>query len=150
MSLTVERSFQMNTVDRGRKSVGRPGTSAPAPTPTTPVGRVPRITRLMALAIKLESYVQDGIVDDYADLARLGHVSRARITQILDLNLLCPTIQEAILNLPRTLKGRDPVRERHVRGVLGEVEWGRQRKRWHKLLSTAGIDGTMEQTRDAA
>ncbi|MEX0655320.1 MAG: hypothetical protein WD151_14450 [Phycisphaeraceae bacterium] len=135
MSLTVERSFTMSTVDRGRKSVGRPGRSTPAPTPTTPVGRIPRITRLMALAIKLESYVQDGIVDDYADLARLGHVSRARVTQILDLTLLAPDIQEAILDLPRTVKGRDPVRERHVRGVLREVRWGRQKSVWTAILA---------------
>ncbi|MFA9478830.1 hypothetical protein ACERK3_11050 [Phycisphaerales bacterium AB-hyl4] len=102
------------------------------------------------MRIKLESYVQDGVVDDYADLARLGHVSRARITQILDLTLLAPDIQEAILNLPRTVKGRDPVRERHVRGVLAEMEWGRQQKRWHQLRSAAGIDGTMERKQDAA
>ncbi|MEX2388852.1 MAG: hypothetical protein WD534_13320 [Phycisphaeraceae bacterium] len=136
MSLTVERSFTMSTVDRGRKSVGRSGASPPAPTASTPLGRIPRITRLMALAIKLECYVQDGVVDDYADLARLGHVSRARLTQIMDLTLLAPDIQWAILNLPPTEKGRDPVRERHVRRVLAEAAWDQQQKRWQPLASS--------------
>ena len=45
-------------------------------------GRVPRVTRLMALAIPLEQLVRDGAVADYAEIARLGHVSRVRMTQI--------------------------------------------------------------------
>lgn len=50
-----------------------------------------------------------------AGLARLGHVTRARVTQIMNLLNLAPDIQEEILFLPRTLKGRDPIRERHLR-----------------------------------
>ena len=53
-----------------------------------PAGRVPRIARLLALAHKFDSLVRQGAIADYAALARLGHVSRARITQILNL-LLC-------------------------------------------------------------
>lgn len=128
MSLTVDRPFQRSTADRGRRTVERPQPASPR---ASTVGRIPRITRLMALAIKLESYVQDRVVDDYAELARLGHVSRARVTQIMDLNLLAPDIQEAILNLPRTVKGRDPVRERHVREVAAEPDWRAQRRCWN-------------------
>lgn len=142
MNLTVERPFQIGTTDRGRKTVARPVQPEPAPVPE-PAGRVPRISRLMALAVKLEGYVQEGLVNDYAELARLGHVSRARITQILDLNLLAPDLQEALLNLPQTRRGRDPVRERHVRPIVAEPEWGRQRKRWQQLLSKAGLGDTM-------
>jgi hypothetical protein len=54
---------------------------------------------------------------DQADLARLGNVSRARVTQIMNLLQLAPDIQEAILFLPRTVKGRDPIREKHVRPI---------------------------------
>src|ERR1039457_565549 len=61
--------------------------------------RIPRITRLMALAIKFEVMVERGDVRDYADLARLGYVTRARITQIMNLLLLAPNIQELILLL---------------------------------------------------
>ena len=52
--------------------------------------RMPRITRLMALAIKFQTMVERGEVRDYADLARLGYVTRARITQIMNLLNLAP------------------------------------------------------------
>ena len=58
-----------------------------------PVGRVPRISRLMALAVRLEGLVRAGRVKDYAELARLGGVSRARVTQVLNLRNLAPSIQ---------------------------------------------------------
>ena len=44
---------------------------------------ISRIARLMALAIRFEGLVKDGTVRDYADLARRGHVTRARMTQIM-------------------------------------------------------------------
>ena len=37
-----------------------------------------------------------GVAVKIADLARLGHVTRARITQIMNLLMLAPDIQEAI------------------------------------------------------
>ena len=71
-------------------------------------GSVPRVTRLMALAIKFDGMLARGEVRDYADLARLGYVTRARITQIMNILTLAPDIQEALLFLPRTTTGRDP------------------------------------------
>ena len=76
--------------------------------PNVPVGRGPRICRLMALAIKMDRLVPEGRVRDFAELARLSHVSCARVTQIMNLNFLAPDIQEEILFLPRTERGRDP------------------------------------------
>ena len=98
-----------------------------------PVGRIPRISRLMALAHHLEHLVLSGEVKDYAELARLGHVSRARITQIMNLLLLAPEIQEEILFLPKTIQGHDPIKLRHLQAVALERDWGRQRERWQKL-----------------
>ena len=100
-------------------------------------GRIPRITRLMALAIRFEQLVRSGEVSDYADLARLGHVSRPRITQIMNLLNLAPDIQEAILFLPRVHSGDDPITEHQVRGIAGEMEWGEQREKWSMLGETA-------------
>jgi hypothetical protein len=57
-------------------------------------GRVPRVSRLLALALRLDRLVHAGAIADYATLARLGHVSRARVSQILGLVLLAPDIQE--------------------------------------------------------
>ena len=59
--------------------------------------RIPRITRLLALAIKFQDMVDRGEVRDYADLARLGYVTRARLTQVMNLLLLAPDIQERLL-----------------------------------------------------
>ena len=70
---------------------------------------------------------------DYADLARLGHVTRARVTQIMNLLQLAPEIQEALLFLPRTVKGRDPIRETHIRPIAAELEWRKQRRLWKGL-----------------
>jgi len=97
-------------------------------------GNVPRISRLMALAIRLDGLVRRKEVRDYADLARLGYVTRARITQIMNLLNLAPDIQEALLFLPRTIKGRDPILERDVRPIAAVTQWNRQRKMWGKIV----------------
>lgn len=99
-----------------------------------PPGRVPRLSRLLALAITMEQMIRVGEVRDYAELARLAQVSRARISQIMSLNGLAPDIQEAILFLPRTIRGRDPVRERHVRPLAAVLDWREQRRLWEELV----------------
>jgi len=68
----------------------------------------------------------------YADLARLAHVSRARITRIMNLFHLAPDIQEAILFLPRTDGRRAPIRERHIRPICAVPDWRKQRRLWRE------------------
>ena len=84
----------------------------------------------MALAIRFDDLLRHGEVKDYAELARLGHVTRARVTQIMNLLNLAPEIKEAILFLPPVEAGRDPMKEWQVRPVAAEVAWARQRRRW--------------------
>lgn len=96
-------------------------------------GKLPRITRLMALAIKFDGLIRDGVVRDYADLARLGHVTRARMTQVMNMLNLAPDIQQEILFLPQTTTGRDPISERALRRVTAVVRWDRQRKVWREI-----------------
>jgi len=91
----------------------------------------------MALAIKLDRLVRRGEVRDYAALARLGHISRARITQIMNLLLLAPDIQEELLFLPETLRGRDPIHLRQLQAIALVPEWNAQRRRWRRLLANA-------------
>ena len=98
-------------------------------------GRIPRVARLMALAIRLERLIAEGRVPNYAALARLAHVSRARITQIVNLTLLAPDIQEAILFLPPVHQGPDTIIERDLRPIAGEPDWTRQWRLWAVLLS---------------
>ena len=93
---------------RGARGYPRPS-ERPSGKPPLPAGRVPRVSRLMALAIRLDPLVRSGVVADYATLARLGHVSRARVSQIMNLLLLAPDIQEALLFLLPTQRGRDSI-----------------------------------------
>lgn len=88
------------------------------PEPTT----IPRLARLVALAIKFQAMVERGEVRDYADLARLGYVTRARLTQIMNLLLLAPDLQEQLLFSATT------VEERSLRNVVKLVEWREQRR----------------------
>jgi hypothetical protein len=92
--------------------------------------RIPRITRLMALAIKFQDMVDRGEVRDYADLARLGYVTRARITQIMNLLNLAPEIQEQLL-LPAQPTAR--ICERHLRRIVDSPDWNDQREGWATL-----------------
>ena len=98
--------------------------------PPTAPSQIPRIARLMALAIKFRDILDCGDVPDYADLARLGHVTRARMTQIMNLLNLAPNIQEELLLRHGTLTG---IGERHLRSVTSEVCWQEQGRLWHKI-----------------
>ena len=80
MTVTITKRVQFNGAAKGRKRI-----KEATPKPEAPAGRVPRISRLMALAIQMQRLIDEGAVRDYAELARLGHVSRARITQIMNL-----------------------------------------------------------------
>jgi hypothetical protein len=115
---------------------GQPASQAAsaAPPHSVPRGRVPRISRLLALAHRLDKLVHTGVVTDYATLADLAHVSRARMSQILNLLLLAPDIQQALLFLPRTLRGRDPIHLRQLQPLAAVLDWGQQRALWQALL----------------
>ena len=113
---------------------------APGPRPVSDdvpaAGRVPKVTRLMALAIRLQDLLDRGEVNTYAELARVGHVTRARVTQIMNLALLAPDIQEQILSLPPVTAGRDPLKEWQVRPIAAKALWAEQRKLWRKLADS--------------
>jgi hypothetical protein len=91
---------------------------------------IARIARLMALAIRFERLLRDGAIRDYAELARLGHVTRARMTQITKLLDLAPDIQEQILFLPPT-KG---LNERNLRRIVSRIDWEEQRSMFHEMI----------------
>jgi len=98
----------------------------PIPTAVEP-GRIPRVARLLALAHRFREHFESGQVRDYAEVARLAGVSRARVTQVMSLLYLAPDIQEAILDLPRVHSRPDPLTERGLRNIAAEPECGRQR-----------------------
>ena len=98
--------------------------------------RIPRASRLMALALKFQDMVDCGEVRDYADLARLGYVSRSRITQIMNLLYLAPDIQEQLLDLQHSGRSGRTLCERHLRAVLKMIDWSEQRKLWRNIFSS--------------
>jgi hypothetical protein len=87
----------------------------------------------MALALRCQQLLHDGHIADHAALARLGHVSRARVTQIMNLLLLAPAIQEALLFLPPVPRGRDPIHLRALQTLAALPAWQQQRRLWQTL-----------------
>ena len=129
-TVTVKEAFHVRRNGRKQIESGKP--------PRKVGSGVPRVAKLMALAIRFDQLLRDGLVRDQAELAKLGHVSSARMSQILALLNLAPDIQEAILFLQRG-PGRDRVTERSLRAVVAMVDWGRQRKIWAGMKVDAGI-----------
>ncbi len=133
-TVTIRRRIRFRTA--GPRQALCQQNARPEETP----GRIPRVTRLMALATRLETLIAEGRVPNYAALARLAHVSRARITQITNLTLLAPDIQEAVLFLPPVRQGPDPVTERDLRPIAAEADWIGQRTLWAALTSSSDHD----------
>jgi hypothetical protein len=100
-------------------------------------GRVPRVARLLALALRFDTMLRNGVVSDCSELARLGHVTHARISQIMSLMNLAPDIQEAILFLPRVERGRDRLILRDILPIARLADWRQQRRLWAALVKGA-------------
>jgi hypothetical protein len=125
---------------RGRRVSSLRQAASAAASPPVPRGRVPRVSRLLALALRMDELMRAGVIDDYATLAELAHVSRARITQITNLLVLAPDIQETLLFLPRTQRGRDPIHLSQLQPLAAILDWGQQRSLWRTLQASGGPD----------
>jgi hypothetical protein len=95
--------------------------------------RTPRVARLMALAIRLDRLIREGTLKDQADVARLGNVTRARVTQIMNLLSLAPDLQEALLFLPAASGGWPPLLLRDLQPISRVLDWRTQRELWRRL-----------------
>jgi hypothetical protein len=100
---------------------------------------ISRIARLMSLAIRFEELVRAKKIRDYAELARRGRVTRARMTQIMKLRDLAPDIQEQILFLP-PIKG---LNERNLRCIVSRIDWHEQRPMFHKIIGLRDQDAAL-------
>ena len=96
-------------------------------------GPLPRVTRLMALAIRFDELLRTGKVRNHAHLAEIGNVSEPRISQILALSQLAPDIQERLLFLPRVTRGKSAITEKRLRPLVKIVGWDEQRKAWREM-----------------
>jgi hypothetical protein len=116
------------TLPCGRGVQPRPLRSEPD---KEPCGRAPRLARLVALAHRLGGLVRSDSVKDYAELARLGHVSPSRVSQIMILLHLAPAIQEYMFLSPGEAKF---LTELAMRRIAREPGWDRQRELFEQLL----------------
>ena len=139
----VEFTVQFSRGPKGRRRArgasGEPDPcratgSATGASKVASASRVPKITRLLVLGHHFERLVRGGVVKDYAEIARLTGLTRARVTQIVNLTLLAPEIQEYILNLSNVARGTHPVTERALRETTTQVEWHSQRLSRQKPL----------------
>ncbi len=125
-STKSEIQFRLHASKRAER-----GTTAEAPSSRR--GRLPRVTQVLALAIQFQDMIQRGEARDYADLARLGCITRERMSQIMELIWLAPDIQQEILEFPTNKTGRFPISEVAVRRVAENLAWPDQRETWRNL-----------------
>ena len=129
MSGSQEITYALDFCASRRSQPESTATFHPSPADGTD-SYIPRIARLMALAIRFDRLLRAEEFRDYAELARLGRVTRARMTQIMKLLDLAPDIQEQILFLPN-LKG---LNERNLRPIVSRIDWNEQRRMFQKLV----------------
>jgi hypothetical protein len=130
MPSIIEGTF---TPGRRQRAARQDENGADPSAPSSSPSRIPRLARFMALAWHIEELVQSGAISNYAAAARLGHVSRARLSQILSLLNLAPDLQEQLLFLARPGRGRAPLALRHVLTVAAALDWHEQRRRWRRI-----------------
>src|SRR5688500_14485496 len=115
--LTFTAKLHLQAGEKGRLEL-REG-EAPDP-PAAPVGRVPKLSRLVARANGVAALLARGEVSNMADVARFGHVARDRVTQIMNRLCLARDNHERLLFLPLVERGRGPVKEWQVRPIAAE------------------------------
>ncbi len=108
----------------GQRLRGRKGKEPPPVYEPTPSEIPHPLARRMAMAIECKRLIESGTVADAAEMARIAGVTRARMTQVLDLNLLAPDLQERLLFLSKDVK----LNPRTVSAASRMRTWGDQRR----------------------
>jgi hypothetical protein len=139
--VTIKRKLNVSVASRGRIAIRPHDPDAEPPRPR-PSSKLPRISRLMALAIRFNEMIRTGEASDMIELARLGHVTQPRMSQIMALNQLAPDIQEALLNLPAT-KGKPDIHEKRLRPIAAMLTWKEQRAAWKQICDEVGLQNAV-------
>jgi hypothetical protein len=103
------------------------------PKPARPTGRIARVARILAQAHHFQNLLDTGVVRTQMELAELTKLTTARITQIMNLLVLAPDIQEELLFLPPVTERSAPINERDLRPLVRTLVWSEQRERWARL-----------------
>jgi hypothetical protein len=96
------------------------------PPPPDPVRRPAKVATMLALAHHIQWAIDRGDVPNAATVTRRLGLTRARVSQLLGLCFLAPSIQEEILAL-EAVDGAEPMAERQLREVVGAGCWAEQR-----------------------
>ena len=94
--------------------------------------------------MRLEYLLASCQVKDQAEIARVAGITRARVTQIINLTNLTPNVQQAILDLEPTTDHVPRFREREVRTIAIMPSWEKQRAEWKRFLKRLQL-GTVQQ-----
>jgi len=108
-----------------------------------------RVARMLALAHHLQRAIDNGVLADRATVARAFGLSRARVTQLLDLLLLAPDIQELVLT-SEAINSVEPMRERDLRAVCRARSWVGQRECFARMMPDALRRAQLADPRPAA
>jgi hypothetical protein len=127
-STDIPRVFT-GKLHRIRRGNGKSFVEEPPPSPPAPVRRPARVAIMLALAHKIQDAIDRSVVRDRAEVARRLGLTRARVTQLLDLTLLAVDIQEHVLEL-EAIDGVEPLTERVLRTVVHSNSWEKQRRAW--------------------
>ena len=125
----IEFQVHLATGSHGRKRLKK---GARARAPQSLDQDLPRLTRLLALAHRWDRLISEGVVANRAEIAKIMGLSRARVTQIMDLLYLAPEIQEEILLYQDEGQQILDVPERAIRHITRIPSWFEQRDLWRR------------------
>jgi DNA invertase Pin-like site-specific DNA recombinase len=89
------------------------------------------IARRMALAVRLDQFLAEGVAENHAALAQFVGVSTSRMSQLMKMRDLAPAIQETLLFWP---EGARCISEPALRRIASEPDWGRQQTLFERLV----------------
>lgn len=131
INVKLKVDLQLNKVSKQKEEPTEEETGDDVPVKRR--GKIPRVSRLMAISIQFDQMLRSGEAKDTMHLADMHSISSPRVTQIMNLALLAPDIQEALLCMPREFVGRSKINEKMLRPMTAEMDWDRQREIWRWL-----------------
>jgi hypothetical protein len=151
--IAIQQSLERITYDPATRQVSvslRDGSRFAYSLPAKPErpsreGRVPAVSRTMALAICYQELARERKLCSYEELAKLGQLTRSRVSLMLLLTNLAPAIQEELLLLPKVISGPERISEEQLRSIAKLIDWDEQiarfRSLWDSSSPTSKRDG---------
>jgi len=129
IKLKFPMASKLSRARRSRKlATSNDGTDQAVPTAKP----VTKLARMLALAHYIERAIERGVIKGNSDAARVLGLSRARLTQVMNLLLLAPEVQA------RILAGEIATTEHDLRQVVKVADWKTQTE----ALQTSRADQT--------